>query len=1478
MLSPILLAVHPARADVQPSPITGFMFNSEEWLDASTPTAQYGFYQFMPDGSTGITAISPVGPYNNWANCGGAYIDNKYYCFDVQGNWMKFTSTYRVLDATTWDTLTTKSFTYTYGNNSEENLKNKWIPGAIGYDAVNDVLYAFLHQFGNSEKSLLATIDKTTGEYTKIAETNYMTAMACASDGKIYAIDGDGNLYSVSSTGELASIGFTGYYPARDSEVNCGATINYRDGKLYWSFYGFTNETDRNYVQNGLNALLVVDTNTAETKQSWVYPRHEYFSALAVQNAHPLAPDNIYNLSFNPTSQHALEGTINFTVPSLTYGQTTLNGDVVVEYNVDGGTATTATATAGQDVSYTVNGLTEGKHTVAVTLQANNHQSITSYATTFFGVDKPLAPQNLTLTYDSSNNKATLNWEQSEIGVEGGSINLSDLRYQIVRMPDEKTVARSAKGTTFSEDVNFSFGAYYYRLIPYYNSDPAIKGDVASSNSVQMGKSLDIPYSETFDTPASFNSFTTIDANGDGGSDWEDPCWKYDEQYYCAFYYGKTGTSADDWLITPRLNLSPEKIYRLTYKYYAYYGYGSHIEISLGSEPTFEGMNHQVFDKEFTSSYLDNPGLTETVFFTPREGESYIGFHHLSSTMEHLSIDDILVEVYSSSYVPDKVVNLTGSITENRKAHLSFSMPTTAVNGKSLEGKLSATISHGDDNVSLKNLAPGEMVEWTDENSVQAINSYSITVSNDAGQGLTANINVDLSLGVPVQVTGVKARLLNNNEVELTWDPSTAATDEKGNPIDLSAMRYLVYKPVPRDYGTEYKLIGRDLNECRFIDDDPLSGYGDESQITIYYYVAPVNGDDEGYATASNVVFVGTDKDLPFEESFNEASFTTHPWASVYVNGATWYTRYKGYDPMADGQIGVLTCEVDGNSNGTGYCGIASPRIDLTSVNEPQLSFKIYRAPSYQDGVRLSVMIDNGSEFLSIPSGNISAKSDNAGYETVTLSLADFANSKSASIIFLANVVTDNNIHIDDIKVSGTAVENDVKLAKVAVPAIATVGEPVELKAWISNNSSTAIENITVNFSAQAETLATSEAVTVAPGKTIAVTSLWTPTKAGATNVCAELNSTNDTNANNNRINAYTDVKEPNYPHVSQLNGKVLDNAIELTWSAPDAATRAENVLDDIEAYDSFAIDNVGAWIMADVDEAYNYQFGDAQGNLIYWPNSDMQQAFIVFDSSDNNLPQLPFAPTSGAKMFAAWAAAGIANNDWLISPELPGDDAQLVSFYVRAAQTDGSEEPFNVCYSDGSTNPTDFTRANGDVTRKAGSDWTLCHFTLPAGAKRFAINYVGENGNGLLIDDIMYYGLPLNKRPDGYNIYRNGEKLNSELITGLNFTDTTLDAGENHTYNVVAVFNGIESKPSADLSLYFSSVNTIDTTSEAKVFANNGAIVVENANGHSIEIFNVSGQKVAHSKVFNTARFEVTAGVYIVKIEGQTPVKTIVK
>lgn len=1466
-----------AATDTQ---FVGFMTTNQEWLDSSDPTAAYGFYGFNTTGEGGFRPLSPTGPDNAWANCGSVYVDGKYYCYDVYGSWTLYTLTYRVIDAATWDITDTKSFTFTYSSSSSEESTNaRNIPCALAHDPISGTIWAVTHAFSNTESVKLCKVDTATGRLIVVTDLPAIRVAACDANGNLFGIGLDSKLYAIGKDGNCTEIGETGFWPTRDSEIKTGATIDYRSGKMYWSTFGFPSENDRNYNINAISGLVEIDLTTAESKLLYGYAADQRFSSLTIANAHPQAPDLIADLLYTADTDYT-KGTLTFTVPNVTYGQQPLTGSVNVSIVLDGKVDRTLTATPGQKVSQTFQGMSQGTHNLAVTLNANGHNGVTASTNFYVGPYTPSSVTDLTLAYDKDSDSAVLTWS-TPADANGGTGSTENLRYRIERMPDNVIVARSARGNTFSDKATFPWNSCYYRITPYVGNE---YGPTSRSNTVTMGAPRELPFDETFDTASSLNPFTRIDANGDGnGSDWDTPEWIYDEQYACAFYYGKRDKPADDWLILPSLKFETGNVYAITFKYYAYYGYGSKFRVVVGSQNNVDAMDFEVLDKETVSSFADRPGITETVYFAPREGDKFIGFHHISETMEHLSIDDIHVERFCSAEIPARVDDLKAAKAGPSDVLLSFNLPTLNAGRGELQGPLTVKVykNRGEEPVlTLTDKKPGEKITWTDADVLSAVHTYRVVASNSVGDGYESEVSIDMRKGTPAPVAGVVATLVNNNQIVLQWPESTDETDADGNRIDVENIRYLVYKPVPDDEGNvEYRLIARDLDVCYFIDSDPRAGLGDGPQY-VMYYVAPINADDEGYATASNSILLSDSKTLPYEESWPDQTMENGLWFRAYPHNATWYIRYKGYDPMVDAfdGSGVASCETD-RDQPFGSGAILSPRLNLSVVDDPVLTFYMYQGTEYEDGVQLAVGVDwgDGAQHL-IPGAVYNAKADESGWKQIQVPLTGYTSHQSVSIAFFGYTVPDNTIHIDKVSVTGTAHNKELALTGVNTPALTRTGVPVTIDVDLANMGSVASGATSLEMKNGDKVLATQNVDGIKPGESAKIKLSYTPADDDAGKVVLlDFNLKNsesyDTNPENNTLSAYTEVKQSNSFRVSKLDGQIAGSRINLQWNVPDEAEFPETFVDDVENYRSFAIDNVGSWTMHDADQGYNYLMADGTGGTFEWENCREKQAFIVFDTKEfaNSLDAVP---TSGNKYFAAWPAATTSNDDWLISPQLPGN-AQLISFYARSlkAGTDAIE----VCVSENGTEPESFRVISGSAPISIAAEWRLYHFALPEGTRHFAIRYVGKDGEGIMIDDIMYFGNPV-VAPDGYNIYRNGIKINTELIKSLSFTDTNIEPYSAYRYHVAPVYNGVEMEKSDELLLETSAIGIIDSDNNAAIVKPvAGGVEVIGAEGRLVNVYSIDSKLVASVTATERQHIDLAPGIYIVNI-GRMNVKVAVR
>ena len=176
----------------------------------------------------------------------------------------------------------------------------------------------------------------------------------------------------------------------------------------------------------------------------------------------------------------------------------------------------------------------------------------------------------------------------------------------------------------------------------------------------------------------------------------------------------------------------------------------------------------------------------------------------------------------------------------------------------------------------------------------------------------------------------------------------------------------------------------------------------------------------------------------------------------------------------------------------------------------------------------------------------------------------------------------------------------------------------------------------------------------------------------------------------------------------------------------------------------------------------------------------------------------------------------GVNNDDWMISPEVVG--GTKVTFMAKSVTAQYGLEKIKFLYSVSDRETTSF-RQMEDVIAVPADKWTKYTFTLPEDAKCFAINCVSENSYALLIDEITYESTePMTLSLLGFNVYRDGEKINDELLEEGYYVDTNAPAGS-HYYNVTTVYDKGESAFS----------NQVSTTAGIETVNNNSIAVYDN-------------------------------------------------
>lgn len=129
----------------------------------------------------------------------------------------------------------------------------------------------------------------------------------------------------------------------------------------------------------------------------------------------------------------------------------------------------------------------------------------------------------------------------------------------------------------------------------------------------------------------------------------------------------------------------------------------------------------------------------------------------------------------------------------------------------------------------------------------------------------------------------------------------------------------------------------------------------------------------------------------------------------------------------------------------------------------------------------------------------------------------------------------------------------------------------------------------------------------------------------------------------------------------------------------------------------------------------------------------------------------------------------------------------------------------------------------------------------------------------------------------EGYNIYRNGDKLNSVMTSDTTFIDNTSYNDKYLEYQVAAVYSVYGEKMSDKVTIVTSSINGTATSNGIRIEAKNGMLNVYGASEKSIiRLYSADGSLVSATPVTDSYKQSVSligkpAGTYIVKVGKST-------
>lgn len=463
------------------------------------------------------------------------------------------------------------------------------------------VSYGMINDHNTQQASRIYTVDLKTGAMTHIStiDTTHESTMLCiAADyaGQMYGIDNDGILYTLDpATGHITEICNTPYKTANHF---WGLEADHTDGSLYWAVSSEYNKDCYHLIRFDLNASPVTYQDLGEIARasSSALPYGLYIPfVLAGENA----PSSVSKISVIPEAQGALEATLNWTCPTMTFGYEPLTDLKSIKILRDGVQVAELTdAAPGKAMSWTDKNVPEnGYHEYTIVAFNEAGEGERAYINRYIGLDIPAKVTGVKVDKVDGCTDLKLSWTASTGGANNSYVDPAKVSYRIVRYPDSVVVAKDLKETSFEDKALPALKGYSYGIFAVNEIGETV---VVTDRNV-AGPALDAAsYFTDFASQDTLdNHWTCIDNNQDNWS------WQITSMYgYYQFgeglpvveYFVNPGLTppgsiddADDYFISPPFMLKAHTGYKLTFDYRCISN--ESLEITMGKANTAESQN-----------------------------------------------------------------------------------------------------------------------------------------------------------------------------------------------------------------------------------------------------------------------------------------------------------------------------------------------------------------------------------------------------------------------------------------------------------------------------------------------------------------------------------------------------------------------------------------------------------------------------------------------------------------------------------------------------------------------------------------------------------------------------------------------------------------------------------------------------------------------------------------------------------------------
>ena len=1028
-----------------------------------------------------------------------------------------------------------------------------------------------------------------------------------------------------------------------------------------------------------------------------------------------------------------------------------------------------------------------------------------------FELEAPAAPTGMTAVQTEEMMEVTISFTAPTVRRNGEPLTDNLDKIELTRDGELiHTFENVAPGTVVTwVDNDMTLGTHNYQLVAY-NEKGA--GDTSEATVKVLG-TLEVPFTADLTQPEVFDIFTVIDANGDGST------WNWDDTYHTNYAYNAEN-AADDYLVTLPVQLEAGKNYNVVVNAHNS-GTAERFEVLLGKEPTADAMTTTLIEPTQVITDEAMGEEYEGLFTVNEDGRYYLAVHAISDADQfNLMINYLTIEFGAEPTAPAApAISVVADELAALQARVTVTAATTAVDGSPLTTDLTRIDILRDGMVvgCVEQVAPGAEATFIDEPDEVGNHTYQAIPYNESGKGLKSDkVTVFVGPDMPSAVQNLTATDANE-AVALKWDkvPNIGIND---GPVNPATVNYLVWSTfVEEGWIDSYIEKNELLATLTDADSHDVAFNTCEGEQHVEYWMVETrneaNAEFEGMTETAGLL-VGAPYELPLVEGFagDELHYYWETNGTIMISGQS---------SDGDGSAMALLSE------GADMVYFTTGKLDLNGHEKPSLIMDV-ASPTIRslaiigsvDGGEFNVIMDNiavTGDFTQVKVPLTALHGER--YSRIGL-LAEYADPSEVDpwegeVVYLGDMLLIDNIHIADLY------EHDLSIT-VDAPATLTAGNTASITVTVTNQGELIANGFTVELTAGDK-----ELLNITPNQTLEPFESWSQVVALETSVLDEIGdlevvarviSDGDELAGNNEALAIVSIVEPTVPAPTDLNVEKDGNDVYLTWNAPDASGTMR-VTEDFEDTGMFPEFSLGGITAQDHNGALGeWTLHDGNGMMCYSfmgfdvPNLGSPMAWMPFNVSDPSLPAevaSVYEPHSGSQlMLSTCVSEGdpVSNTDhWLISPQLMGNE-QEISFFARVITADYGSESVEVLYSMTDTDADSFISMGSewlDVT-----SWTELSYTIPEGAKYFAIRHTSCDIFGLMLDDVTFERGAI--APVGYNVYVDGELVGNTTQTTFAMSAIELINGK-HNFAVTAVYDsGKESAPATAVLDVTSSISEI--------------------------------------------------------------------